>query len=196
MTNTGIAFLLAAAPATTAPEEMQIWIPVIAALAASALTGLTGLGLVWLQQRHQRKTERVQFMRSKLEETHEVGRSILVALLGMHTRLSMVVATNAHPNTMEVLNNTPIERGIEGGTPKLRMLVEFYCPTLLPELVRVEEAVTRQMALSESVLDIAGVHKPFPAGLLDELTAARDEIRNAINDFHSALSQAAQGLKA
>lgn len=196
MTNIGIAFLLAAAPTATTPDKMDIWSPVVAALLASAITGVISWAISWQRLSHDRKMEHLRFMRSKLEETHEVGRSILVAFLSMHTRLSMVVATHAHPNTMEVVNNTPIERGSEGGTPKLRMLVEFYYPKLLPELERVEEAVKRQMTLSESVLGMVLAQKPFPAGILDELTAARDDLRNAINDFHSALSQAAQSLKA
>lgn len=140
MIDPSIAFFFAQ-PEPSAASDMDIWVPVVSALLASALTGTMGLLLARHRQSFDQKAEQLRFMRSKLEETHEVGRSLLVAFLGVHRHLSMVIATHADPQAIEVVNKLEKVAVSEGGTPKLRMLVEFYCPELLPKLVTVHTLV-------------------------------------------------------
>ena len=194
MTNASIAFLLAVQPEAATSGKVNIWIPVVAALLASFLTGLVGLLLSWQRQSFDRRAEHLRFMRSKLEETHEVGRSILTAYNQMHSRMSIVIATQGNPQIVEVINNEATATVSEGGTPKLRMLVEFYCPKLLPKLELIEEAIKRQGAHFAQCSNTAFKGHGFPRSLLDQQVAANDGIRKAINDFHSALSGVARGL--
>jgi hypothetical protein len=97
---------------------MNEWIPVLAAFTGALVAGLISYRAATIRLSKEDKAEKRDLLLKKLEETHEVVRSIRVSYRKTYSDAIMLIKANMHGSR----DNNPVE------IDRLLMLVGFYFP--------------------------------------------------------------------
>lgn len=188
-----IHIVLAQAPPSV-QVGMVIWVPVISALLASALTGVISYFLVACRIRHEERVEKRRFLIGKLEETHQVTRSLLRFSCAHYAQLSTItMAPNAPELTRQLQSST--QHDADMPIDHLCMLVEFYFLDLHPQLRLVRSAQEEYgRVLTEIVQLLPTADSITRRSVWERLQVAHAEIQKAFRALQDGLSTVARGL--
>lgn len=171
---------------------MLIWVPVISALLASALTGVISYFLAAQRMRHEERVEKRTILIGKLEETHQVTRSLLRFFGANYAQISVVVVAPNAPELADQLHGIA-QQDADATIDHLTMLVDFYLPDLRPQLSLVEEAQGKYgRILTEIVQLLSTADSTTRRSIWERLQVAHAEIQKELRALQDALSTVAR----
>src|SRR5262245_55859808 len=163
---------------------MTEWIPVIATLAGTVVGGIISYFAKLSTLAKQEKSERRSIILSKLEETHQVVRSIRQIYKETYSDMLSHLVTGL-PLSKDTGGPVEIDR--------LAMLIGFYFPELSPEVEALEASRNRLGAILAKGI-VAGV-KPQGSNkveLVNELNAQYDEVNHALQNLLNSITRVAR----
>lgn len=171
---------------------MVIWVPVISALLASALTGVISYFLAARRMSHEERVEKRTFLIGKLEETHQVTRSLIRFFGASYTQISAAVMVPNVPDlTKQLHGNT--QHDVDMPIDHLTMLVEFYFFDLRPQLRLVEKAQEEYgKILTEIVQRLPTADSTARRSIWESLQGAHAEVLKALRALQDGLSTVAR----
>ncbi|MGO9111740.1 MAG: hypothetical protein ACLP9L_21145 [Thermoguttaceae bacterium] len=152
------------------------------------MTGIIGYALSSQGLRHEDRVAKRTTLIEKLEETHQVTRSLVRSFGAIFAQNMMAVAAPNDPEFVKQLRDS-YQPENDATIDHLTMLVDFYFPELRAQLQFVSQA---QQEYGEVMAEII---RCFPTtdsasrrALMDRLQAAHAETQNAFRSLQNGLS--------
>jgi hypothetical protein len=157
---------------------MNEWIPVFAAFTGALVAGLISYRAAAIKMNKEDKAEKRTFILGKLEETHEVARTIRISYRKTYGDTVKLLMTNEH----ETRGDSLVE------IDRLFMLVGFYFSELLPAIEILEKSRVQFGAiLADSIVAVTIPDTPRQP-LLDSLHQQYRQLDMAFDEFLKAIT--------
>jgi hypothetical protein len=163
-------------------QAMNEWIPVLAAFTGAVVAGLISYRAAATRFSKEERAEKRAIFLEKLEETHEVARSIRLSYKRSYANTRMLLLTSK--SEAESGNIVEIDR--------LLMLVGFYLPEILPAVDALEKSREQFGAtIANSIVAITQPEAPRKE-LIHSLDSQYQQLDTACNDLLKAITATAQ----
>ena len=161
---------------------MNEWIPVFAAFTGALVAGLISFWAATIKLSKEESAEKRAIFLEKLEQTHEVARSIRLSYRRSYAHIRMLLLTNRSETDSDSL--VEIDR--------LLMLIGFYLPEILPAVDTLEKEREQFGAtIADSIVAITQPEAPRQ-DLIRSLDLQYQRLDAACNELLKAITAIAQ----
>jgi hypothetical protein len=112
----------------------------LAVVVGAATTGIVGYFLALQRLSHEERIEKRRFRISKLEEAHEVSRSLDRSTFNIYVQMSAFLVLPGARDVIEQIRDLGRPSGEPGNLMQLGMFADFYFPELRTQLKEIKEA--------------------------------------------------------